>query len=1023
MGPALLVALFFGLSLAAPSFCGALDPSTPLSQYGRDNWDSDSGLPQNSVQAILQTRDGYLWLGTQEGLVRFDGVRFTIFDTRNTPAMSDDWVQSLCQTRDGTLWIGTLSGLLRYRQEKFEPFGPTTKIARAIVGALLESRDGALWLGTSVGLGRVRGDALELFGEAEGLPSPRVRALAEDRDGGVWAGLGNGIARFRDGKITGYTMGERFPGAGVALSDDGEGGLWVGTGRGLVHWKERVLRHFDEKDGLTNTLARSVMRDREGTVWVGTSGGLFRLRGGRFDRYATENGLSSNRVLTAFEDREGSLWVGTTDGGLDRLKNERVANYTARDGLSDDKIWTVFEDRDRDLWVGTAEGWLNRLPAGGTRFEQVGPMGNIIHAIGQDAAGDLWIGTQGAGLVRRRGNRQWRYTTADGLPSNSVASICPDGRGGIWIGTFAPGLVHYEGGKFTLIKPSPGGLPGHAIFSLYRDAAGDLWIGTFGGGVTRMRGEEFLTLSTKDGLPHDIVMSTFQDGQGSYWFATRGGLSRYRDGRFTTYRQKEGLFHDAVQRVVQDGHGYLWMTSNRGIFRVSEQELAAAAKGRGETLHPVSFATASGLRSAECNNAQHGALRTADGRLWFATVKGLAMADPARIELNRTPPTVVIEQVLSGRERLPQAESRRLPPGRGDLEFHYTALNFRSPAAVRFRYRLEGFDAGWIEAGTRRTAYYTNLPPGGYRFTVLACNEDGVWNARGSSTNFVLEPRFYQTAWFRILGALALALLAFTAHRIRVRRLEAREWFRTALAEAKLHALQSQLRPHFLFNTLNSIVALTGSDPVRARRMIEQLAELLRVSLRTEPGQLVTLEREISILEQYLDIERMRFRDRLEVSIAVEPSVETADVPGFLLQPLVENGIKHGMRGSRRRGLIRIEARKEKDRLLIRIADNGPGWLGESSLPKSVGIGLRNTRRRLEILYPGRHSLDLANLPQGGFEVRIAIPLTFGSAPSEPPGPAEIGGARPFPSAGPRSVRSAAYRSVEEVRPPRPLEN
>ncbi len=948
--------------------------------FGHDVWDSDAGLPQNSVQVILQGRDGYFWLGTQEGLVRFDGVRFTVFDTRNTPALKDDWVQALCETRDGTLWIGTLTGLARRRDGRFEAVGEGTPLERALIGSLAETRDGTLWIGSSNGLAHVRAGKLTVLDGRDGYPTERVRSLYEDESGALWFGLPNGLGRILDGKFEVRTIKDGFPGTPLAVTGDGRGGLWVGTGRGLAHVTGGSARLYGQAEGLGNSLARAVYRDRLGAVWVGTGDGLYALDDGVFTRYSTANGLSSDRILSLYEDGQGSLWVGTTDGGLNRLKNQRVVNYTRLEGLSDDKIWSVFEDRGGTLWVGTADGTLDRMRPGGSSFEHVARMGATVLSIAEDRRGDLWVGTQGAGLVRLQGGRLTRFTTAEGLPGNWITSLAVDRTGTLWIGTGGNGVALYENGKFRALHVKDG-LPSEQIFSIYQDREGSLWIGTFGGGVARWKDGVFTTFTTRDGLAHDIVISIYQDSEGTHWFATRGGLSRFRDGKFTTYRQKEGLFHDAAQHVVEDGRGYLWLTSNRGIYRVKQTELAAAAAG-GSRIHPVPFNTASGMRSAECNNAQHGVWRSRDGRLWFATVKGLAMADPARIETNSTPPAVLIEEILSGGEAVESNGGVRLPPGQNDLEFRYTAFNYSNPTSVRFRYRLEGMETRWIDAGSRRTAYYTHLPPGRYRFRVMACNEDGVWNEAGAALPIRLDPRFYQTAWFRGLAVLAVALAGLIFHRLRVRQIEAREWFRSALAEAKLNALQAQLRPHFLANTLNSILALIGTDSMRARRMVERLGDLLRASLETDPGQIVTLERELSVLELYVSIERMRFRDRLDVVVDVDAEVRSADVPGFLLQPLVENAIKHGIRG--RRGVIRVRGLAEKNRLLLQIDDNGPGIPTAAGGPRSGGIGVRNTRQRLDTLYPGRHRFDLSNLAAGGCRVTIEIPLTRDAMKTEP---------------------------------------
>ncbi|HYK40988.1 MAG TPA: histidine kinase, partial [Thermoanaerobaculia bacterium] len=469
--------------------------------------------------------------------------------------------------------------------------------------------------------------------------------------------------------------------------------------------------------------------------------------------------------------------------------------------------------------------------------------------------------------------------------------------------------------------------------------------------------------------------SVSQDEQGVFWLGTRGGLARYGDDRFTVYRKTEGLFHDAVQRAVDDGHGYLWLTTNHGVFRVSLAELNDVAAHPARGIHPVEFATANGMRSAECNNSEHGVFRGRDGRLWFATVKGLAMADPAHIQINRVPPQVVVEETLANGRPAELASGRELPPDRRDLEIHYTAFSFRLPGAIRFKYRLTGFDSQWVDAGARRVAYYTNLPPGSYRFQIAAANEDGLWSAPETRLSFSIGRYFYDTTGFRVSVAAAILALVAAAHRARVLRLRKREGMRLELAEAKLHALRAQLRPHFLFNTFNTVLPYIDSDPARAKGMILQLADLLRASLKSEPGQLVTVDEELAILEQYTNIERTRFGDRIRVAVEVDTAVRAARVPSFLLQPLVENAIKHGMKGFTGPVLISVTARAEGKTLRIRVQDNGRGIPEGRDLTPLEGIGISNVRRRLEALYPRRHAFSVHNLDLGGCEALVEIPL------------------------------------------------
>ncbi len=400
----------------------------PLSQYGHDVWTSDSGLPQNSITTILQSADGYLWLGTQEGLVRFDGVKFTVFDTRNTSALTDDWVQALLESRDGTLWIGTVTGLARYRAGEFLP-ALGSGLESAIVTAFLQTRDGSVWVASNLGVTRVFDGVTRTYSSEAGLPAGRVHALAEDAGGKLWVGgvWGAAVLDRQTERFDVWSVRDGFPGMVLSLLPDATG-FWAGTGRGLARIEGRTTRLYGVEDGLTHTFARTLARDRHGNLWVGTDGGLFRFREERFVRHGEAEGLSSDRILSLLEDREGSLWVGTSDGGLDRFREQRIATYTEAEGLSDRRLWSVFEDSRGIVWAGTAEGVLNRLAPGSDRFEPVVSLGASVMAIAEDARGDLWIGTRGGGLAQLSGARLRRYTTADGLSGNWVSSVLVDRR-------------------------------------------------------------------------------------------------------------------------------------------------------------------------------------------------------------------------------------------------------------------------------------------------------------------------------------------------------------------------------------------------------------------------------------------------------------------------------------------------------------------------------------------------------------------------------------------------------------------
>lgn len=995
-GTGLSLPVAFGLALVAflagPPPAAALDPSHMLAHYGYDMWDSDSGLPQNSVETILQTRDGYIWLGTQEGLVRFDGVHFQIFDTRNTDALGDDFIRALCETRNGDLWIGTINGLARYRGGRFDRMTYGDVFEGKPVFALHESADGALWIGSRDGLSRLSGNVLTRFRRGAS-PNSGVRAIAELPGGEIWTAGVDSLARYREGDVTRYGPSSGVAGIINALAPNGAGGVWFGSDMGFFRFDAGQAQAFPLPEAKDPSV-QGIYADRDGTLWVASQSGLYGLRNGKLLRFAKSNGLSSNLVLSVLEDREGSLWIGTSDGGLNRIKDQRIANYTQREGLPENKTWTVFEDRDRTLWVGSGDGVLSRMDASSLRFQTIRDFGAIITTIAQDRTGTLWLGTKGNGLYRSQG-RSWRSEKGNAPSDRWVSSVCAARDGTLWVAYLGGGVVHFEGERRTRYDHT-NGLPGDSAFSLFEDRQGDIWLGMLGGGAFRFHrtgsaenptssADDFTIqrFTVKDGLTHNAVLSIEQDQAGIYWLGTRGGLSRYDGRTFTTYRKKEGVFHDAVQRAIDDGHGYLWLTTNRGVFRVRLSELNAVAENPSRGVHPVEFPTGNGMRSAECNNAQHGVAKSRDGRLWFATMKGLAMADPAHIEINRVPPKVVIEDLLANGRKAPIGKPLELSPETRDLEIRYTALSFRVPGAIRFRYRLEGFDAGWVEAGARRVAYYTNLPAGRYTFRITASNEDGLWSAPQAYAAFTIERHLYDTPGFRIGVALALGLAVAAAHWTRMRRLRQREGLRAELVEAKLDALRVQLRPHFLFNTFNAVLPTIDSDPPRAKRMILQLAELLRTSLKTEPGRLVTIEEELAILEQYADIERTRFGDRVRITATLDPAARSARVPSFLLQPLVENAIKHGMKGHSRPVTISIRVEPEGGALSLCVRDNGRGLPEKGSAPSPTGIGLNNVARRLEALFPKQHSFQVTNREGGGCEASIRIPLSFEKRPAE----------------------------------------
>ncbi|MGH9839420.1 MAG: two-component regulator propeller domain-containing protein [Blastocatellia bacterium] len=771
----------------------ALDPKKAITQYVHDVWTVEDGLPQNSILAIIQTRDGYLWLGTWQGLVRFDGVRFTVFDRQNTSEIKSNYIYAFCEDRQGNLWIGTWGGLLRFRDGKFTNYTTRDGLSGDAVKAIHEDRQGNLWIGTAGGgLNRFSGGRFTSFTSKDGLASDGVEAIHEDRNGNLWVGTWGGLSRFKDEQLITYTAKEGLPNHAVySICEGQEGGLWLGASSGLYQFKDGKFTRFSEKEGLAHKSVRSVFQDREGNLWVGTEGGgLNRFQDGKFTQFTTKDGLSHDTVWPIYEDREGSLWVGTW-GGLNRFRDGILTVFTTKEGLSHDWTRSVCEDRSGNIWIGGYGGGVNRLKDG--RFthytKKDGLSGNIVDVIYADREGTLWVNTEDGGLSRFKDGRFTRYGVKEGLPHDLVSAIHEDREGNLWFGFPDGRLSQLKDGKVTVYGPQNGM---SRIWLIYEDQKRNFWI-ALEDKLMLFREGEFIDYPTR--YSPFRVTSIYEDRDGNLWMTTRGdGLIRIKDGESVAYTTREGLPDNALTAVLEDGRGNLWLGSFRGIFSVSRRELDDFARGKIRAVAPVTYGKADGMRSVECNSQQPSGWKSKDGRLWFPTIKGLVVVDPDNTKLNTLAPPVSIEQVIFQSRPVDLGQRAELPAGRRELEFHYTALSLLDPKKVRFKYRLEGYDEDWIEAGARRVAYYTGLSPGTYRFRVIACNNDGVWNETGAAFELYLRPHFYETRWFYALCALLSAALLVMAgiglyHR-RVRWLRAREKKLAALVGERTRDLE-----------------------------------------------------------------------------------------------------------------------------------------------------------------------------------------------------------------------------------------
>ncbi len=774
----LLLTIFFGFWNTPAQ---ALMPIKTLTQYVHEVWQQEDGLPEDDVTTITQTRDGYIWLGTEAGLVRFDGIRFTVFDQSNTPELTSGFIHKLHEGRDGSLWIGTdAGGIYRLQNGKFTAYPTPDGLSNDTVLALSETDDGSLWIGTEGhGLGRLKDGKFSRYTTKDGLSDDFVWALMGTDDGSLWIGTNHGLNRLKDGKFTLYTTKEGLPNNVVWSLGSGRGhSLWVGTGGGLCQMRDGQLQALPGNQGAEKNRVISLVEDRQGTLWVGTDGhGLERIQNGTVSAFTTKEGLSNDTVSAIMEDDEGSLWLGTFGGGMVRLKDANFVTYGNDPALHLGEVDGVYEDRDGSMWIGTASGGLARLNDGKVTWytsKQGLPEDEVLSVL-ESHDGSLWVGTTGGGVAQIHNGKITTYSTKNGLSNDYIRALLETPQGDLWIGTRSGGLNRFRDGKFTLYS-TRNGLPSDVIRALHRDPKGTLWIATEKG-LVAMTGDNIRTYTTKDGLANDETCSIYQDHEGTFWIGScSGGLSRFKHGKFTAYTKRQGLFDDTVYQILEDDQGNLWMSCNRGVYRVSKQQLNEFAEGTIKSIQSISYGKSDGMASQECNGGfQPAGWRSRDGRLWFPTLKGVAVVDPARLKIDSHPPRVMIEQVVIDGKPVPGSGNIDVPAGQNKLEFRYTGLSLSAPGKVRFRYQLEGFDENWVGAGSRRTAYYTNVPPGRYRFRVIARNEEGNWSQEGAAVDLYLQPHFYQTLWFYTFSGLLLLATAVGGYRLRIQTIRAHE--------------------------------------------------------------------------------------------------------------------------------------------------------------------------------------------------------------------------------------------------------
>jgi ligand-binding sensor domain-containing protein/signal transduction histidine kinase len=953
--------------------------ASPSPGYVVERWSVEEGLPVNAPTSVIQTRDGYLWIATWAGIVRFDGVRFTTI-ADNLP---NDHARALLEDADGSVWVGLSgAGIARWRPGGFELVTPAQGLAGADVRALALD-GGRIWVATESGVSVLDAGRVTTWRTRDGLPSDVINGLSRGQRGGVWIATAGGLCQ----AIGVEVQCRSHPRAGTlnAVFESRDGQLWVGTERGLLSGAASLDAELACRgDCFSRRSVTTLMEARDGGLWIGFGdGGVAHRRDGVETRYGTADGLPDGGPVEALvEDEEGSVWVAILNGGLARLRSKRVAMLTTADGLPAKVTGSIVQDASGTIWVGAACGPVSELRNGRFYARFVEHTKDACASVLWAARdGSLWIGTHNRGLFRWHGGRMEHLGTQDGLSDMDICGLFEDRDGVIWIGTTVGGLHSYTNGRLSRRFGPEDGVATGILASFAQDRDGRLWIGSNGNGLSVYEDGRFRRLADDEGPPSRSISGLLIDSRGDLWVGTAShGLFRRRDGRYEPFGVAQGLSHRLVALMIEDGDGTLWVSTGRGISRLTRDRIDDVAAGRRANLDPIILGRGDGLLNVEGSGGgfDPSGLRDRDGSLWFSTIDGIAVIDPAAFPLNTVAPRVNVESVsLAGRPAVPNAYGIvEVPAGTATIELAYTAFSFLSPQQVRFRTRLRGVDDDWQEVGGRRVAYYTRLPPGNYNFEVQATNGDGLGSPRPAMMRLVVAPFWWERRLVQaaaaglllILTALSVRAVSFRRARVRLAELEraqALDRERARIARDLHDDLGARLAHIAILAETSGAVDHYGRIVRAAREAAQTMDELVwTINARND-----TVESFATYLGQFAQehVVAAGLQCRLEIPVDLPDHPLTADARRHLYlasKEAVTNAVKHA-----RASEISVTLRVAAGTLVLEISDDGCGLPAGGVDP--TGNGLKNLRERMTA---AGGTLEVASVAGAGTRVRCTVP-------------------------------------------------
>lgn len=941
-------------------------PPANRSEWVTRFWQVEEGLPQNTVNAILQTRDGFLWVGTSGGLARFDGTRFRKFGLQD--GLRSVRISTLAEDRQGGLWIGsTGGGVSRWENGRMHSFGSGEGFpAGTDVVSMQADRDGSIWIGTTEGLVKWHEGKFTTIGETLGLPHEQVRALTQDSTGALWVSiLPGGVFRWMGDRFVPMRDEKQTPEDVYSLTADQKGVVWAGAGNGLLwRWQEGAWKRFDPSNGLPPASFMSLRTDANGVLWIAAGDrGLYRARDDRFERAIAEGELSDPFAYTLGIDNEGSIWVGTRNGGLNRLSPRKLYHWGAKDGLGKAAIMSISQDGAGGIWIGGASDGLFQFDAGHFTPYQDPGISRLTHHIYSTTSatnGSLWAAGESCIYQPCAGQPAKAFLDVP-VRGEAIRALCAQGET-LWAGTYYSTLLKCDGN--TVQVAAPRGTFGGDITSLVPEGASTIWVGSAGGLHRWQDGKIVRSWGTGDGLLTANVLALLRDPDGTLWIGTRGGgLARLKDGHIINITSRQGLVDDVILQIAADDEQCLWLGSNRGLMRLERRELDAVANGQISELHPMNFGKNEGMLKEQCTGGHSPTVcKLQDGRLLFPTVSGLVEIDPRQFRQREEPaPTAIVDDVLVDGKDCAADAPLIIPPGRHRLDITFTAPVLDGGDWTHFRYRLEGLDRHWIRDDYDRIATYDGLRPGHYTFRVAASGNGEKWDVAGTSLEITIQPLLYQRIWFQVTAILLLiaaggALAWWSAHRRHLRQLDEIE--RTRLQQAELarvsrvsllgelssslaHELnqplaailsnaQAALRfladaPPDLEETRACLTDIAEADR-RASEIIRRMRSMMKKGeAQMEPRDInADIEEVLTLLHSDLVTRRVVVATDLQADLPMV-SGDHIQLQQVLLNLIVNASDAMQMAGSNPRSILLSTKRDDANLVRISVRDSGPG--------------------------------------------------------------------------------------------------